>query len=156
LDRSAFVTSDVTGPANHSRRHLLRLVVVGAAGGGVALLGLGALFGSKSALAVPSQAATPTTTPAAEGATNGLAASVRIKVKYFQMASALPDARKEYYNLRSPATFSQLRADMVDEHPVLAGMLPNMLILVNGVVATADTPLSDGDEVDFIPAIAGG
>ena len=32
----------------------------------------------------------------------------------------------------------------------------HMMLLVNGRVAKSDTPLSDGDEVNLIPAISGG
>jgi len=35
-------------------------------------------------------------------------------------------------------------------------MLPTMMVMIDGVLAQPGSPLSDGDEVDFIPAMAGG
>ena len=150
------MTSDDAGPADPSRRRLLRLVAVVAAGSGIALLGSGLLFNSRTAPGGPDRTAPPTLAANAGLTAEGAASYSRIKVKYFQMASTLPGIREEFFTLRSPARFSELLAEVVDRHPVLLGMVPNMLVLIDGLVAKADSPLNDGDEVDFIPATAGG
>jgi len=87
---------------------------------------------------------------------SGQTTDTRVKVRYFQMNSALPGVTKEYYVLPSPAVYSELRAAVIASHPVLTRMMPTMLVLVDGVVPKGDTPLQDGDEVDYIPTIGGG
>jgi molybdopterin converting factor small subunit len=92
--------------------------------------------------------------------TNDEAASgstfVRIKVRYFQMSDALPGVNQEYYVLPSPAHYPGLLTAVISSHPVLSGMMPNMLVLAEGIVAGSNTLLRDGDEVDFIPTVSGG
>jgi len=72
------------------------------------------------------------------------------------MSATLPGVTQEYFVLPSPATYSRLLNVVVVAHPVLSSMMSSMLVLVDGVVAKSDTSLQDGDEVDFIPAMAGG
>jgi molybdopterin converting factor small subunit len=81
--------------------------------------------------------------------------TAQVKVVYFQMPNAL-SVKQEYYVVQSPATYGRLLSDAIERHPVLAGMMSNMMVLVDGVPARPDTPLSDGDEVDFIPTMSGG
>ena len=142
-----------SGPADPERRRLLKLAAAAAAGGGLALLGLNALSGGSAAL--PAKAHTnPATgkTPTAGGS----GAYPKVNVRYFQMESALPGLESEEYILPDPARFSQLLSEVIGRHPVISGMMANMLVLVDGLAARADTPLSSGDEVDFIPAVNGG
>jgi len=80
----------------------------------------------------------------------------KIKVRYFQMSAALPGVSEEYFTLPSPADYRELSDAVLVAHPTLSSMMSNMLVLVDGVVARDTTPLKDGDEVDFIPATAGG
>jgi molybdopterin converting factor small subunit len=72
------------------------------------------------------------------------------------MPSNVVDASEEHFVLKSPAHFRDLKSVVVGEHPLLLPMFPTMLSLVDGVPATPATELNDGDEVDFIPAVAGG
>ena len=72
------------------------------------------------------------------------------------MSAALPGVTQEYFVLPSPATYSGLRSAVIAAHPALTSMMTSMLVLVNGLVAKGDMPLQDGDEVDFIPTMAGG
>jgi len=80
---------------------------------------------------------------------------IKVKVMYFQMPLVL-NAREEYFVLQSPAYFRDLLANILQEHPALSPMTSSMLILVDGVHAQPTTVLRDGDEVDLIPAVAGG
>lgn len=80
---------------------------------------------------------------------------ITVKVEYFQMPLVVTTS-VEHFSLASPARYSDLLALVVQEHPAISTMLPSMMILIDGVPATPGAPLSDGDEVDFIPAIAGG
>jgi molybdopterin converting factor small subunit len=72
------------------------------------------------------------------------------------MSSALPGISEEYFVLQSPAYFSQLRDAVVVAHPNLYSMMPSMMVLIDGVVAKGGSALKDGDEVDFVPMMAGG
>jgi molybdopterin converting factor small subunit len=126
-----------------------------AVGGCVALLGPGLLSlspsnqGSQRQTAAQSQSST-------EESANGKTAYTRVKVRYFQMSSVIPGVTQEYFALPSPATYGELSASVTAAHPALTSMMPTMLVLVDGVVPGGNTPLQNGDEVDFIPAMAGG
>ena len=74
---------------------------------------------------------------------------------YFQMPLVV-DTREEYFVLQNPAYFRDLLADVLQKHPALSPMTSSMLILIDGVHAQPSTVLRDGDEVDLIPAVAGG
>jgi molybdopterin converting factor small subunit len=141
---------DSPGPSDPSRRRLLKLIAIGAAGIGIAALGYRLMPDSPSGTV--HQALAQTSGSESEGA----AVDARIRVRYFQMVNAIPDVQAEVFVLGPPTTYGHLLAEVVDRHPAVSGMVPNMLVLVNGVAARPDTPLDDGDEVDFIPAIAGG
>lgn len=82
-------------------------------------------------------------------------ASLRVKAMYFQMPQVV-STREEYFVLQSPAYFSDLLNGVLGKHPSLSAMMPSMMILIDGVRTLPDIALRDGDEVDFIPAVAGG
>jgi molybdopterin converting factor small subunit len=135
---------------------MLRLVAFAAVGGGIALLGSGFLFNaSKPASGQASQAMDSTSSTPVVTAAGGSAASLTVKVMYFQMANYV-NIKEEYFVLPSPARFSQLLSSVTGKHPVLTGMMPSMMVLVDGVSARPDTLLNEGDEIDFIPAASGG
>ncbi len=83
------------------------------------------------------------------------ASPTRVKVAYFQMDKTV-GVDHEYYDLAPDASLRDLLTRVVTTHPGLSSMLPSMMVLVNGRSATPDSPLSAGDEVDLIPAYAGG
>ncbi len=130
---------------------MLKLLAVVTLGGAAGLLGSGVILGREQGRDtwVGSQ-------QNPEGASQEPESYVKVKVKYFQMASTLPGIKEETVTLESPAHYNQLLATVIGEHPALAGMLPNMMVLVDGLVANPNTSLNDGDEVDFIPATSGG
>jgi molybdopterin converting factor small subunit len=135
---------------------MLRLMAFAAVGGGIALLGSGFLVNaSKSASGQASQAMVSTSPAPLVAAAGSSVASLRVKVMYFQMSNYL-STKEEYFVLQSPAKFSQLLSSVIEKHPVLTGMIPNMMILIDGVVAKPGTFLNEGDEIDFVPAISGG
>lgn len=111
-------------------------------------------YGSASA---PSPSPTPALrTPSVSAPTTISGSSVKVKVVYFQMPQTVIDVEDEYFVLQSPAHFSNLQSSIVQEHPLLSTMWPTMMKLVDGVLAQPGTRLNDGDEVDLIPAFAGG
>jgi molybdopterin converting factor small subunit len=101
--------------------------------------------------------ASPSSPPlvSSSGGSSASGASVRIKAMYFQMPLAV-DTKEEYFVLHGPAYFRDLLTNVVGEHPLLSSMIPTMMILIDGILAQPGTQLKDGDEVDFIPAVAGG
>jgi molybdopterin converting factor small subunit len=145
------MASNPSGPADPSRRKMLKALVVVAAGGCVAFLGSGLLRSMPS-----NQNDTSTSAPSTVMPGQGGSPYSRIKVRYFQMSSTLPGVSEEYFIIPNPATYGQLLGAVVAAHPVLAAMVSSMLVLIDGAVAKAGTALKEGDEVDFIPAISGG
>lgn len=124
-----------------ARRRLLRSGVVVAAVGAAALLGI-----AGSAKAVPPSS--PVETPAG--------GTVTVEVSYVGMPISVTGVRQESVALAAPATFGQLLARLVADHPQLAPMVPTMLMSVNGVAGSPGAALEDGDTVDLVPATAGG
>ena len=57
---------------------------------------------------------------------------------------------------RSEPTLDALRAALVHDHPDLGTVLPRCAVLVDGVRADADVPLSAASVVDVLPPFAGG
>ena len=149
------MTSSPLNPPDPSRRMALKAMAVIAVGGCVALLGSGLLSHPK----VDSLSQGQTIASELQDSTSGSgsqSAYTRVKVRYFQMSSTLPGVTQEYFVIKNPATYCELSDAVVAAHPALAPMMPGMLVLVDGVVATGGMPLQNGDEVDFIPAMAGG
>lgn len=94
--------------------------------------------------------ASPGGTP---GATGGL---LTVKVVYFGMPLAVANTKEEYFVLQSPAYFRDLLGEVEQRHPIISTMVPTMIISVNGVPGEPSTVLKEGDEVDLVPATAGG
>jgi molybdopterin converting factor small subunit len=146
-----------------SRRGMLRWMAYCALGAGVALAGgelSGRLNPSSARNAIPPKidltaAAPPRSGPSSEPAARSQSTPMKVKVMYFQMPSAVVNG-EEHFVLQSPASLRDLLARVLVEHPPLSAMMPTMMILVDGVGARPATTLNDGDEVDFIPATAGG
>ncbi len=150
-----------------TRRELLHLLALSAIGAGLVVgaprLAGAALPARKADPRSPSGPATgvattvgsTSTATAYPGGVPSSSPETRVKVMYFQM-SGLLDTKEEYFALQSPAYYRDLLADVLEKHPVLSPKMQSMLVLVDGVVARPGTALNDGDEVDFIPTVAGG
>jgi molybdopterin converting factor small subunit len=83
-------------------------------------------------------------------------ALIGVKVVYLLMAQYI-ETGEEYFTLPSPATVSNLLGDVLGKHPALSEMMTSMQILINGSPAiNLRANLKDGDEVDFLPVVAGG
>jgi len=145
------MASNPPGPADPSRRKALKALALVAAGGCVAIFGSGFLT---SVLGYQGEASTSGSPTIVQGQSAN--SYSRIKVRYFQMSSTLPGVSEEYFVLSNPANYGELLHAVVAAHPVLATMVPSMLVLVDGAIAKAGSALKEGDEVDFIPAISGG
>jgi len=84
-------------------------------------------------------------------------ALVTVKVIYFQMQQFV-NVSDESFDLSEPASLRSLLSNIVQRHSLLSPqMMAAMLILVNNAPVTGlDSPLNDGDVIDFIPLVAGG
>ena len=81
---------------------------------------------------------------------------MRVSVRYFAgMREAL--GRSEETREVAPDTTAGALFDQVSgEHPRLAGMKRATMLMVNQEYVDADHPLTEGDEVAFIPPVSGG
>jgi len=75
------------------------------------------------------------------------------RVRFFAAAAEAAGADAE---TRTEPTLDALRAALIADHPALTDILPRCAILVDGVRSDADTPLSEGMQVDVLPPFAGG
>ena len=155
-----------------SRRRLLKSALVfSVIGGGMIILGgtsrsaAKATQPSTASIQTPSvtaSSASPAESPvpdlqtsSASAPSNISSAPVKVKVMYFQMPLTV-SVSEEYFVLPGPAYFRDLLSNVLEKHPALSPMIPTMMILIDGVPAAPGTALGNGDEVDFIPALAGG
>lgn len=151
---------------------MLKLMALAVCGAGLALLVGESLlkasaFGevsakppaSSSAGALSVASASSTAVSSSSSVESPSVSTVRVKVVYFQMPQYV-DVQQEYFVLQAPANLGDLLGDITDKHPSLSSVMPTMMILVDGVSSLASaspgTSLKDGDEVDFIPLMAGG
>lgn len=150
-------SSQATRGATTSRRQVLRWIALTAVGAGVVLtagwLAKNAAPPARSGASSVQASGYTTPTSANTGAGN-VSTTLRVKVMYFQMPQL--GAKQEYFALESPAYFRDLLDDVETKHPSLSSMIPTMLVLIDGVKAQPSTLLKEGDEIDFIPTVAGG
>ena len=133
-----------------SRRRFLRLALLSVIGTGF-LLGNGltkAVFASNPDGEEIFEKDSPTLTTSYAGVS-----VLNVKVVYFQMPQYFGD---ELFVLQSPAVLRDLLSVVILRHPSLAPMMATMWILINGTPSKLDATLRDGDEVNFIPLVAGG
>lgn len=81
---------------------------------------------------------------------------MQIKVRYFASLREAVGAADEALDLPEGATVAQVRALLAERRPALAKLLPACAAAINRGYAQAETPLSDGAELVFIPPLGGG
>jgi len=138
--------------AAQSRRRFLRWIVATAVGAG-AVLTAGSL--AKTASTMLSDGRPGSASAGSNIVKNAAVSLLTVKVIYFLMAHYVSSS-EEYFVLQSPAVLRDLLNDVVKRHPSLAPMMATMEILKDGATVKLDSTLRDGDEVDFIPTVAGG
>ena len=82
-------------------------------------------------------------------------ASINVTVLFVEMAPSIIQPTSNTVAVQYPARFSDLEVVLWRTYPVLQTM-PPMQVLINGVSLDGDPDLNDGDEVVFIPLMAGG
>jgi molybdopterin converting factor subunit 1 len=81
---------------------------------------------------------------------------VRIEVLYFAVLRERARRDGESLELPSGALVMQARAAVAARHPEIAALLTRVQTAVNRTVVGDDHPLHDGDELAFLPPVAGG
>jgi molybdopterin synthase catalytic subunit len=81
---------------------------------------------------------------------------MQVRIRYFASLREAVGAADEALDLPDGATVSQARTLLAERRPALAKLLPACAAAVNRSYAQAETPLSDGAELAFIPPLGGG
>ena len=138
------------------RRDALKLLACGVGVVALGAAGLTQIGKTKSALKLDSVSSLKATVVSTSSASSAPASYATIKLVYFGMAIQSTGTTQEYWTMSSPVYLSDVLAELKQKHEVFAAMLPSMAIVVNGNPAEPTQQLSDHEEVDFIPAYAGG
>jgi molybdopterin synthase catalytic subunit len=81
---------------------------------------------------------------------------VEIDIRYFAMIREVVGRAAERRRVSEGLTAGALFDNLIAEHPRLQRMRPVTMLMVNQSYVRPDHPLSDGDEVAFIPPVSGG
>lgn len=79
-----------------------------------------------------------------------------VRIRYFASLREAVGASEERLDLPDGATVAQARMLLAAQRPALAKLLPTCAAAVNRSYAQAETPLSEGAELAFIPPLGGG
>ncbi len=82
--------------------------------------------------------------------------AIRIRVLYFGQAKDAAGTSDEELSLSAPASLQDLLEKTESRHAALAKLKKITRIAVNTELAKQDQNLDDGDEVAFLPPVAGG
>ncbi len=81
---------------------------------------------------------------------------MQVRIRYFAALREAVGEAEEALDLPDGATVAQARGLLAERRPALAKLLPACAAAVNRGYAQAETPLSDGAELVFIPPLGGG
>jgi MoaE-MoaD fusion protein len=81
---------------------------------------------------------------------------MKVEVLYFAVLRERVRLDQETVELPAAASVADARAAIAARHPSVAALLPGVQIAVNRAVAPDAQALADGDEVAFLPPVAGG
>ena len=81
---------------------------------------------------------------------------MHVKVRLFAMLRQQAGWREREFELPDGATIDDVWRTLATETPALAAQREHVRFARNREYATADQPLADGDELAFIPPVAGG
>lgn len=79
-----------------------------------------------------------------------------IMLRHFAIIRETVGAESETRTMPDGTTAADIAAALSAEYPRIAGLLRTSPVMVNAAYADMDKPLADGDEVAFIPPVAGG
>ena len=81
---------------------------------------------------------------------------MNITLRYFARFREVAGQSSEPFTLEEGATVAQAGQALLARYPELTELLPRSVYAVNRQYVPADTPLREGDELVFIPPMAGG
>lgn len=81
---------------------------------------------------------------------------MQVRIRYFAGLREATKIEGETLDLPDGATAADVRALLGERYPALARLLPPCAVAVNRAYVASDAPLSDGDELVFIPPVGGG
>ena len=79
-----------------------------------------------------------------------------IRILFFASYRELLGSGELLLDLPGPGTVSDLLQDLWDRGEPYSALPASPVVAVNREFATLDTPLEEGDEVAFVPPVAGG
>jgi molybdopterin synthase catalytic subunit/molybdopterin converting factor small subunit len=82
--------------------------------------------------------------------------TIGVRIRLFALQRELAGTRELAVRLEAPATIADAWDALTRLHPVLAPGAASVRYARNGVYASADEGLEDGDEVAMIPPVSGG
>lgn len=82
--------------------------------------------------------------------------SMKVRLLYFAVLRDIAGTDQQELALADGTTARDVWQSLVAQHPNLAGYAQPPMIAINEEYATADDVLRDGDELAFIPPVAGG
>lgn len=81
---------------------------------------------------------------------------MQVTIRYFAALRETAGRSDDTLELPSGATVAAARERLAETHPALARLLPVCAVAVNRAYVAADTRLTEGDELVFIPPLGGG
>lgn len=81
---------------------------------------------------------------------------MRVRIRYFASLREAAGLADEALDLPEGATAGEARALVAERHPALAAPLASCMAAINQRYVAAETPLSEHDELVFIPPLGGG
>lgn len=81
---------------------------------------------------------------------------MKVALRYFAVLRETTGREQEVVELPEAATLATARSWLAQQYPASAAILTRCVAARNRTFAPDDTPLSAGDEVVFIPPMAGG
>jgi molybdopterin synthase catalytic subunit len=85
-----------------------------------------------------------------------VAATIRVRVLGFATAGEALGAGEIAVEMPAGSRVEDLRRRLDADHPALAPLWPRLAVAVDGELAAADAPLTDGCEVALLPPVSGG
>jgi sulfur-carrier protein len=81
---------------------------------------------------------------------------MKIRLLFFAVLRDITGRSEDVLDLDEGARAIDVWQRLRDEHPALRDYIQPPMIAVNETYVSADEPLRDGDELAFIPPVAGG
>ena len=81
---------------------------------------------------------------------------MNIRLRYFAGAREATGLDSETIEIHPGTTLEALRTQLVERHPAVAPLVPDLRFAVGSAFAEGGQVLQDGDEVALIPPVGGG